>query len=152
MELEEKIVSVEIAKLLPDHGFDVMTEKCWGTCPSYNGKPLDLDDEMELRDEGVADEDVVDMDVLYDSWWHPVENYGCLPAPTHGLLNDWLIEKWGVCIIIVPYITTEGVMWCYEIKRLRNDMIESVAKKAGFEGRGECFEAAVAKVLNEVIE
>ena len=148
MDLQEPIVSVDLSKLLLEHNFDVATEHSWGTCPSYNGQPLDLDDEMELRDEGITD--IVIMDVLYDIWWVPSKDIGS-PAPTHAILNEWFIERWGVCILVVPYITTEGVMWCCEAKRLRNNMIESLFNKAGFSDRAECFEYGATKVLNEII-
>lgn len=148
---EEPLISVSIAKLLPSKGYDVITEKTWGTCPSYKGETLDLDHEMELRDEGVPDSEIVDMDVMYDFWWFPKHNENTYPAPTHGLLNEWLIERWGICILVVPYITTEGVMWCCECKRLHNDMVESLFNKAGFSERSECFEYGVLKVLEEII-
>jgi hypothetical protein len=148
---KEPIVSVELAKLLPSKGYDVITEKTWGTCPSYKGEVLDLDDEIELHDEGVPDSEIVDMDVLYDSWWFPKHNENTYPAPTHGLLNEWLIERWNVCILVVPYITTEGVMWCCECKRLHNDMVEPLFDKAGFSERSECFEYGVSKALEEII-
>lgn len=148
---EEPIVSVSLAKLLPSKGYDVITEKTWGTCPSYKGEPLDLDDEMELRDEGVPDSEILDMDVLYDFCWTPSKESSTYPAPTHGLLNEWLIRYYGVCILVVPYITTEGVMWSCECKRLRNDMIEPLFNKAGFSERSECFEYGVSRAMEEII-
>lgn len=151
MNLEEPVISVELAKLLVEKGFDVTTKLTWGTCPSYKGEPLDLDDEMDLRDSGVDDSEIVNMFYIYDIWWIPNHNENCYPAPTCGLLNEWFIKRWGICILVVPYITTEGVMWCYEIKRLRNNMVEAVCNKAGFDERKDCFESAATKVLTELI-
>lgn len=96
--MKEAYVSYEVAKLLKDKGFDWSTSKLYGKCRVYNGEPIDLDTECELKDEGKGDE-ITTAYMQYDMWWVKSDSDLGIPCPSQQMACRWLREEYYIDIL-----------------------------------------------------
>lgn len=122
-EIEEQYVSVEIAKLLNQLGFDRKCRYVWAKSKRVNNTfskvpaPLFIEGELIVQQEGI-DSIMKGSDCEYE------EVYLC---PTHDLVRRWIEKKLGKIIIIGYY---QGVTPPYDYR------IFSSAKRAMNESSG----------------
>ena len=102
--ISEDYVSLEIAKLLKEKGFKVWCRHCYGLDVRHNGKPIDVDEEYELKDAGRENEiEYVDGGRMYD--------YGCgnfnpgspYAAPSLYVAMKWLREVHHIAISVYVF-------------------------------------------------
>lgn len=123
----EDYVSFETAKLLKEKGFD---EMCHCTY-TYDGHIL--------KEDCIISNSEID------------EEKQSYTAPTLQMAMKWLREEHRIDIVIRPYITTDGIMHCYEIKKLHDYMVEGLKNHAGYETHEEAAEAAIKYCLESII-
>lgn len=92
--IEEKNVSLEIAKLLKENNFKEWCNYCYGTDVRHNNISIDEDTEFELKCEGKENEiEYVDGGVLHYFWYRNNEDDKLYAAPTHTVVSSWLRTK-----------------------------------------------------------
>lgn len=123
----EDYCSVEIAKLLNEKNFPVW-EYHKGAIGIFNGIAVS-NITKELIEEKML---------------------SCIP---HSVVMKWLRETHNLHITIKPYITTEGIMFVFEIYNLEKDRFRFtlLEKKAGFEKSEEAVNAAIKHCLINLI-
>ena len=115
---EEDIVSVSIAKLLKEKGFDELCHNCYGVDVRHNGVSIGFDEEHELIDEGRGYEiEYVNCGRLY---YHPHKNsddpYNAYAAPLRYEVRKWLRKNYHIEIDIPSnYKNTEHTCIEYSV-------------------------------------
>lgn len=126
--IREDYVNFEIAKLLKDIGFDEPT--LYHYCQNNNFPTHTIDYECIKNSE----------DAQFCS------------APTIQMAMKYLRKVYNLHITTKPYITTEGIMFVYEIYKLESDKFTLLKSKAGFKEPEEAVEAAIKYVLENLIK
>lgn len=121
----EDYCNFETAKLLKEKGFNIPTHTFYNPKKSYMVK---FDPCLIDRNAGT-----------------------CVSAPTHAIAMKYLREIYGLHITIKPYITTEGIMYAFEIYKLESDRFTLLKSKAGFEKSEEAVDAAIKYCLEKLI-
>ena len=107
---EEDIVSVKIAKLLKEKGFDKLCHNYYATDVRHKGVSIGFDEEHELIDEGLGDEiEYVDCGHLYDGpYKNSDELYNAYAAPVRYEVRKWLRKNYHIEIgVYTNYKNTE---------------------------------------------
>lgn len=123
--ITEDYVSFETAELLKEKGFDESVNRFYEV---HNGKPS-----------------LVRSEYCRNAF---TTSYA---TPTHQMVLKWLREVYKLHITIKPYITTEGIMYVFEIYKLESDRFTLLKSKAGFEKSEEAVDAAIEYSLENLI-
>lgn len=90
---KEHIVSLKIAKLLKEKGFNEWCRQSYGMDVRYKGRSIDFDEECDLKDEGYGDDiEYIDGGMLYHNGWDNSEEK-IYAAPTLYGAIKWLNTK-----------------------------------------------------------
>lgn len=144
----EDCVSYELAKLLKEKGFSKDTICKYAAAGGASEKWYDDYRERMLRfdwEEGYLFEPPLEPRDRYEIWGDTI------PAPTYQEAMDSLRKTHNLHITIKPYITTEGVMYAYEIYKLEQYKVSLLKSKAGFESNESACEAAIKCCLENLI-
>jgi len=127
--ITEDYCSFETAKLLKEKGFDVKCEYCYAEFSK---------DDIE----------VIGLSPAKCAQSLKEDRY---PYVTLQMAMKWLREVHNIDVVIRPYITTEGLYYCYEIKKLHSEMVEGIKNHAGYEFHEQACEAAIKYCLENLI-
>ena len=104
---EEYFVSFDTAKALLEKGFDGMTSHCYGIVRTFNGKTIDLDTEIELKEEGFGKKIKTEWRVC-NIFWMPNYLDNTFPCPTIEDVRQWLREERNLIVNPVLHKTMES--------------------------------------------
>lgn len=129
--ITEDYASFEIAKLLKEKGFKEWCSYCYGLDVRYNGESIGMDEETELKEQGLGDEiEYIDGGRLY--------HFGCdnrnegspYAAPSLYVAMKWLRETHSILLTVGYDYECTDTSYCYKIYRLgEHGKPESVAVK-----------------------
>ena len=122
------VVSYNTAQLLKDLGYNVWSEFMYTEYPFYDGKPIDEDEEFELKFQGKESE-IKYRTILYKMDNRNKENGGdnC-SAPELFDVIEWLRLNFGIVVAYEPIISDGKIKWASRIiKTTNNTIIKTMA-------------------------
>lgn len=159
-QIEEPICSREICKLLEEKGFKVKTKANYWILAkdhteNYNkGLPVDESKVFLAKNKAELDQIIT----ISEDEYHNV--YHVCPAPTHGLVNEWLRVNFGLWVVVNTRTNEEfypRIHFCseehWDNRELRSKRCEvncNLIEKV-FKSTQEAYEAALQQVLTELI-
>lgn len=159
-QIEEPICSREICKLLEEKGFKVKTKANYWILAkdhteNYNkGLPVDESKVFLAKNKAELDQIIT----ISEDEYHNV--YHVCPAPTHGLVNEWLRVNFGMWIVIYPLYRKIGLRVDFTLKEnwdnmeLTNKQYDincDFAMDTKYQSTQEATEAILKRVLIEMI-